>query len=194
LSDKPQEYDGHCHSLTRAGKPCGRTPAAGAVVCPSHGGNLPKVKNAARIRVARDEATKEALRRLKADKNKSHDTITEMDRLAAEAIVWKDVCRERVDKLVELGEDVRYKGQTGEQLRAEVALYERALATCNTILSNNIKLNIHEKKVELEKAKAMIVAQAIRTILNRLELTPEQARLAPMVIKEEMLAISAEVS
>jgi hypothetical protein len=40
----------------------------------------------------------------------------------------------------------------------------------------------------------MIVASAIRAILGGLELTPDQARLAPMVIKEEMLAISDEVS
>jgi hypothetical protein len=39
-----------------------------------------------------------------------------------------------------------------------------------------------------------MIASAIRAILGRLELTPDQARLAPMVIKEEMLAISAEVS
>lgn len=164
------------------------------MVCDSHGGVLPKVRNAAALRVAREEATKEALARLKADKDKSYDAVTEMDRLAAEVVVWKDVCRRRLDYLEEMGADIRYEGKTGEQLRAEVTLYTQALNQCLAVLSTNVKLGIHEKRVEIEKAKAIIVATVIRTILTRLELTPAQAALAPQVIKEEMLAISAEVS
>lgn len=194
MSDKAQEYDGKCHATSRrTGEQCRITPAPGAVVCRFHGGNLAKVKNAAKLRVARDEATKEALARLKADKGKSHDTITEMDRLAAEVIVFKDVCRERLDELLALDE-IRYKGQTGEQLRAEVALYERALDRCNTVLATNIKLNIHEKKAELEKQKAILVAAAFRETLAEAGLTEDASRLLMKLFSQKMLAISAEVA
>jgi uncharacterized Zn finger protein (UPF0148 family) len=192
LSDKPQEYDGRCHAKTRAGDACRRTPKRGFVVCPTHGGQLPKVKNAAALRVASMDATREALERLKSDKSKSHDTITEMDRLAAEAIVFKDVCRDRLNVLLAT-EDMRYEGKTGEQLRSEVVLYERALDRCNTILSTSVRLNIHEKRVELEKQKAILVAAAFRETLSEMEFTRDVAATAMQVFSQKMRAISAEM-
>lgn len=172
---------------------CGRALKNGAVVCKNHGGNLPKAQSAAQLRVANAQATKEALDRLKADKDRSHDTVTEMDRLAAEAIVFKDVCRDRLDTLL-TNDEIRYKGNAGEQLRAEVALYERALDRCNTILSTNVRLNIHEKKIELEKAKAVLVASAFRETLNEAGLTKEASQHLMRIFSQKMLAISAEVS
>lgn len=73
-------------------------------------------------------------------------------------------------------------------------LYERALDRCNTVLSTNVKLNIHEKKAEIERQKAILVAAAIRAVRDRLDPNEEQRRLAPLVVKQEMLALSAEVS
>lgn len=191
MSDKPQEYDGLCHAKTRSGNPCKKRPRKGFVVCDSHGGVLPKVKMAAAARLAQDEAYKEALKRLKADKHRSPDALSEMDRLLAEVLVYKDIFKERVDLLIAEG-DLRYKGTTGEQLRAEVSLWERHVDRAWKILESGYKLGIHEKRVELDRQKAVIVAGAIRAILNRLELTDEQQRLAPVIIQEEMLAISAE--
>lgn len=158
-------------------------------MCFKHGGNLPRVKEAGRFRLRRDKAQQEALERLRAEKAGRVETINEMDRLAAEAIAFKDVVREHLEEL----EEIRYKGNTGEQLRAEVALYERALDRCNTILATNLKLGIAEKRAELDKQKAILVAAAIRAVLARLELSDAQQRMAPTIIKEELLAISAEV-
>jgi hypothetical protein len=184
---------GQCSATARTtGNPCKMKPEAGAVVCWLHGGRLPKVKQAAKFRLARDKAQQEALQRLKADGASRQDVVTEMDRLAAEVIVFKDVCRERLEQLLELGE-LRYEGKTGEQLRAEVALYERALDRCNTVLSTNVKLNIAERKQKLDEAQAMLMVGVVKTILNRLDLTPEQKRIAIKVVPEEMRAISAAV-
>jgi len=165
----------------------------GSMVCNFHGGHLPNVRAVAQYRLARDKAQQEVLKRLKAEKASRVDTVTEMDKIAAEAIVWKDVCKERLDYVME-HEDIRYEGKTGEQLRSEVRLYTEALDRCNNVLATNIKLNIAEKRVELDKAKAILVAGVIRAILARLELSSDQQRMVPGIIQEEMLALSAEVS
>lgn len=186
---KDPSPDGYCTAKRHDGQPCRARAIKGGRVCFKHGGNLPRVKEAGRFRLRRDKAQQEALERLRAEKAGRVETINEMDRLAAEAIAFKDVVREHLEEL----EEIRYKGNTGEQLRAEVALYERALDRCNTILATNLKLGIAEKRAELDKQKAILVAAAIRAVLARLELSDAQQRMAPTIIKEELLAISAEV-
>jgi hypothetical protein len=184
---------GKCSGTAKtSGKPCARKPKPGALVCHWHGGELPNVKRAVAFRNSRDKAQQEALQRLKSDGASRQDVVTEMDRLAAEVIVFKDVCRERLEELLTMGE-LRYEGKTGEQLRAEVALYERALDRCNTVLSTNVKLNIAERKQKLDDAQAMLMVGVVKSILNRLDLTAEQKRMVIKVVPEEMRAISAAV-
>ncbi len=65
MSDKPQEYDGKCHARSRrTGEPCKKKPRKWFVVCDFHGGNLPKVREAARRRQAEYEAWVETRARL----------------------------------------------------------------------------------------------------------------------------------
>jgi hypothetical protein len=190
-----EEATGHCSATARStGKPCKRPPGPGAVVCKVHGGALPRVRQAAQFRLARDEAQQELIKRMKtAQREDRADAVTELDRLAAEVIVFKDIVRERLDTIMALPEGIRYEGKTGEQLRAEVALYERALDRCNTVLATNVKLGIAERKVELNKAQAQILAGVIRAILGQLELNHDQQRMAARVVPIELMAISAAV-
>jgi hypothetical protein len=171
------------------GAPCKRRPEPGGTVCKLHGGALPNVKQAAAFRIARDQAQQEALRRLRAEKATKQDTVTEMDRLAAEVIAFKDVCRERIEFLSE----IRYEGKTGEQIRAEITLYERALDRCNTVLATNLKLGIAERKQKLDEAQALLVVGLMRAVLGRLNLSKEQQQLAARVVPEEMRAISGVI-
>jgi hypothetical protein len=171
------------------GLPCKAPCIKGGTACRRHGGNLPRVKAAAEFRLARDKAQQEALKRLKARGSSKVEIVDEMDRLAAEAIVFKDIARERLDELWAMGE-IRYAGKTGEQLRAEVALYERCLTQCNAILSTNIKLGIAERKQKIDEAQALIVVGLIKSVLNRLDLSKDQKRLAAQVVPEELRAIS----
>lgn len=175
------------------GLPCKARPIKGGTVCRMHGGSLPRTKAAAQLRLARDAAQQELIVRMKtAGRSERQDAVTELDRLAAEVIVFKDIVRERLDEL--LAGELRYEGKTGEQLRAEVALYERALDRCNTVLATNVKLGIAERKAALRKAEVEMLALTIRVILNRLGLTREQKILAGQVVPEELRAISAAVS
>lgn len=197
MSDKAIEHatDQCTHIVRSTGQRCKRKPIAGGTVCasPGHGGTLRNVRAAAQFRLSRDAAQQEALKRLKARGASKNDTITEMDRLAAEVIVFKDICRERLTTLLALPDGIRYQGQTGEQLRAEVALYERALDRCNTVLATNVKLGIASRRAEIDAATATLMVTAIRAILNRLDLTSEQKRVAVQVVPEELRAISAAV-
>ncbi|HKF31959.1 MAG TPA: hypothetical protein VKB37_06255 [Jatrophihabitantaceae bacterium] len=59
-----------------------------------------------------------------------------------EALRWLDVCRAMLGELTE----VRYKSRSaGEQLRAEVALWERALGRCARICADLVRLGIEER-------------------------------------------------
>jgi hypothetical protein len=145
------------------------------------------------VRLARDEVQQELVKRMKADREGRRDAVTELDRLAAEVITFKDICRERLDELLALPEGIRYKGQTGEQLRAEVALYERALDRCNTVLGTNVKLGIAQRREEMTKAQGQVLVGIIRAILNQLELTRDQQRTAARVVPLELKAITAAV-
>lgn len=186
--DAAQRCPGHNKAT---GEPCKAYPIKGGTACKRHGGSLPGVKRAAEFRIQRDKAQQEVLKRLKAERASRVDTIGEMDRIAAEAIVWKDVVAEQLFRLTP--DQWRYEGKTGEQLHAIVALYERCLSSAANILATNLKLGIVEKKAEIDKNRAILVASVIRAIISRLELTPEQRRAVPRIVQEEMMALSSEI-
>lgn len=179
-----------CPATNREGQPCKSRLGPGQIVCYHHGGNLPRVKAAATLRISRDKAQQELITRMKTAKTGRLDLIAEMELLAIEVIVFRDICRERMQKLNE----IRYEGTTGEQLRAEITLYERALDRCNTVLATNVKLGIAERRQQLEEAQALVLVGVIKSILGRLRLSPEQKAIAGEVVPEELRAISAAVS
>jgi hypothetical protein len=115
-----------------------------------------------------------------------------MERLAAEVIVFKDICREAVDELLSRDE-MRYEGKAGEQLRAEVAVYERALDRCEKVLATCFKLGMAKQRAELQEAEAQLVALVIRNVLGRLDLNEQQQRMAITAVPEELRAVSALV-
>jgi hypothetical protein len=200
LSTKAIEHaTDRCTAKTSASgytQQCKQRPIKGGTVCKYHGGVLPQVRRAAAVRLATTSAQRMALKRFK-DRNgiaSTQDAITELERLASEATVFKDVCREAVEELLTAGEGFGYESKAGEQIRAAVVVYERALDRCNTILANCVKLNIAERRQKLNEAEAAILAMAIKNILSRLELSPEQRVIAGSVVPEELRAISAAVS
>lgn len=109
-----------------------------------------------------------------------------MERIAAETIAFKDICRARLEAI---GDEWRYDHQHGEQLRAEVALYERALDRCEKILANYVRLGIADRKVKLDEAQAVLLVGVIKNILARLDLSRDQKTLAGQVVPEELRAI-----
>lgn len=179
--------------MNHKGVPCRAWAIKGGTVCRQHGGNLVRVQNAANFRIAKTKAERQALSRLREKTGKNGtDAIAEIERLAAEVIVFKDICRERLE-LLWAQDEIRYSTSAGEQLRAEVALYERALDRCEKILATHVRLGIAKRREAINEAEQLLLVSAIRNILNRLGLSQEQQRIAVQVVPEELRAISGEI-
>lgn len=123
--------------------------------CRKHLGNAPTVAKAAE----RERLNHEAAAALAAlDVPPVHDPLTELQRLAGQVIAWKNAMAEKVNELA----DLRYEGDLhGEQLRAEVALWERAMDRCERVLVAMAKLNLDERLVRISEEQARIVTGVI---------------------------------
>jgi hypothetical protein len=118
------------------------------------------------------------------------DPLGELLDLASEATKYREIFRQEVDKLLD-ADEVRYEHRAGEQLRAEMALWERSAERCLKMYSEIVRLGIAERQVRIREAEIVLMAQAIRNIMNRMELTQAQKRLAVQVVPEELRAIEA---
>jgi hypothetical protein len=90
---------------------------------------------------------------------------------AGKVMAWMAV----LDKLCHDIDSPRYAGLTGEQIRGEVQLYERAMDRCNTVLSTYAKLNIDERLARITEAQQLMVLQAIEAALAAAEVTGARA-------------------
>lgn len=66
-------------------------------------------------------------------------------------------------------------GESGEQIRGEVVLFERAMDRCNTVLSTYAKLNIDERLTRITEAQQQMVLQAIEAALASADVTGARA-------------------
>jgi hypothetical protein len=92
------------------------------------------------------------------------DPLTELAKVAAQAVAWKNAMGEKVNELTSL----RYEAAagTGEQLRAEIALWERALDRCVATLAAMAKLNIEDRLAGVRKQTADMLERALDAALE----------------------------
>jgi hypothetical protein len=112
--------------------------------------------------------------------------LEELAMLASELILYKDFCAAEVTRL---HGEYRYEGRSGEQLRAEVALYERSLDRTSKLLVEWAKLGIDDRLARIEEKKASIILDMIRRILLAADLTEEQRISAENAAVKEMRAL-----
>ncbi|HEY2088337.1 MAG TPA: hypothetical protein VGH54_20255, partial [Mycobacterium sp.] len=110
------------------------------------------------------EITQQAARELaRLDVAPVTDPLTELARLAGQAVAWKDAMAEKVNEL----SSMRYENQNGgEQLRAEIALWERALDRCVATLTAMAKLNIEERLAGIRQQTADMLERALDAALK----------------------------
>lgn len=133
----------------------------GTSVCLAHGGGAPQVAEAARRRTVEREAAAELIR---LDVEPLDDPLSQLALLAGQAKAWMDVMGERVGTLTSL----RYEGRAaGEQLRAEVALFERAMDRCEKFCVSMARLNIDERLTAIGEAQAGLIISFVRAALAR---------------------------
>ncbi|MEV5944231.1 hypothetical protein [Streptomyces sp. NPDC051994] len=108
--------------------------------------------------------------------------------LAGEMTVFKDALAGLVRKLDV--DEIRYKGGAGEQIRAEVILYERALERTGQLLVNVARLNIDDRLAAIEEKQADAVIAAIEAALASVGVRGADAIAAKKVAARHLRAVS----
>lgn len=178
--------DGHARQCTamssQTGKRCRAFAIRGGSVCFKHGGGSPQVKAKAVQRLEVERVTAEVGRVVgrRPQVRTLEDVLDALVDLAGEAVEWKETLGEKVDALTSL----RYvaPGAGTEQLRAEVALYERAMDRAAKFVDLVGKFDFESIRVRLSAGQGALLANVIREILDDLDLSPEQRALVPVVV------------
>jgi hypothetical protein len=175
-----------CGQPTRDGDPCKLPPIKGALVCQIHGGQLPPVKKAAAVALTEERVRREiSTMRDVPQMTGVHDIYTELLEVASACRQWRKLLQDRVSYLNNLG----YSSlESGEQVRADVLLFERALERSAKVGESLARLNLDERKAALDERMAAQLGLCIQMILSDLNLTEEQraiaARVAPQRVRE----------
>lgn len=176
----------HCTSPKRNGEPCRRPPVKGALVCFQHGGQLPPVRKAAAVALTEEKIRREisSMRDI-APMTGVGDIYNELLEVASACRQWRLLLQDRVSYLQNLGYSTL---ESGEQVRADVMLFERALERSAKVGESLARLNLDERKAALDERTAAQVGLCIQLILSDLNLTEEQqavaARVAPKRVRE----------
>lgn len=151
-----------CSGHNKQGAPCMRWPKRGAKVCPRHGGHAPQVLAKAAERVA-----EERVRKLAAQYSPAaapvKDPLLALLSLAGEISTFKDFIGGRVAEMK--AEEWRYKGEHAEQLRAEIALYERALDRTARVLVDINRLNLEARLAAVFEQVGPMLVQLVEGLL-----------------------------
>lgn len=111
------------------------------------------------------------------------DPLTELQLLAGEMRAWKEAVGEKVNALVSL----RYEGGgTGEQLRAEVGVYERAADRYERILVDMARLGLDERLVRVQEGQAALMTSIFLGALGDLGLAEEIQQAGRRAIAERV--------
>lgn len=176
-ASQPEPIKPRCtgHS-SRTGAPCKLSPVHGATVCHKHGGSAPQVKRAAARRLVEAEIRDlfgKALPQVEAVDN----PLAAYAEFAGRVMAWMQL----MDSLLGDLRTVGYAGKAGEQIRAEVLLYERAMDRANVVLSSYARLNIDTRLAAITEQQAAIVLRAIEAVIDHLGVTGSDAAEARRV-------------
>lgn len=139
--------------------------------CKLHGGRTPSGRAAAAKQQVQQQAAAELARLNVAP---VEDPLSELAALAGQVVAWKDQMAGKVNALTSL----RYEGGIGtEQLRSEVALFERAMDRCMAALTAMARLNIDERLARITEAQQELVLAALAHGLSEvLHLSADEQR------------------
>lgn len=110
-----------------------------------HGGKTPAARSAASRRLAEDKVRR-SLDEIEV--REVENPLLELQRLTGEVVAWKDALATHVASLVDAYRFTDEKGS--EQLRAEVALYERALDRAGKFLEMWARLGLDAMLAEMQ--------------------------------------------
>lgn len=171
----------------KAGHRCKVRAMRGLKVCGIHGGRASHAKAAGLRRVAEEKLERQMTNTLaRMDVAAVDNPLASLSQLAGQVVAWQQALADKVNGLT----DIRYQDAKGtEQLRAEVALYERAMDRCNTVLGTISRLNIDERMAVISEKQAERVIAAIDAVLDFLGVTGDQAVEAKRVAARKLRAV-----
>jgi hypothetical protein len=151
--------------------------------CKLHGGSTPKqIVGAERVRAERE--VRAVLAEL--DVQDVADPISGLLRLAGQVLAWQEATAALVNEL----DSVRVKTANGvEQLRAEVALYERAMDRAASVLAAIARLNLEERLARVTERQADAVIAAIDAALAVVGVSGERAVEAKQAAARHLRAV-----
>ncbi|MEV5472749.1 hypothetical protein ACIRH0_04105 [Streptomyces sp. NPDC093675] len=171
----------------KKGERCKAWALKGQTVCRVHGGAAPQNLAAGERRVA-EERLEEETRRALAILNVPpvENPLTALSELAGQVIAWKNALADRVNEL----HRIRYTDdKNAEQLRSEVALYERAMDRCVNVLGTIGRLRIDERLAAISEQQATTVIGAIEAALAHAGVTGPAASAAKAVAARHLRAV-----
>jgi hypothetical protein len=154
-----------------------------------HGGSIRHVKAAAARRLE-----EERVRRLAEDRvrraldeqgvREVRDPIAEFMRLIDETIAFKDLLASHV---AALEDQLRYTDAAGgEQLRAEVTLYERALDRAGKFLADWARLGMQERMVRISEAQAAALGAALDQAMTDAQVPDDMRRRVRQALADRL--------
>lgn len=171
----------------RRTRPCKLWAMKGLTVCYRHGGSNPTTRAAGERRVAEEKVLKKA-RQLASlfDVTPVDNPLEALAQHVGEEIRLKDMLALIVADL----EELRYKGAVGEQIRAEITLYERALDRVGTRLTAYARLNIDERLAAIQEKQAEAIIHAIDAALTHAGVTGPAAAEAKQVAARHLRSVA----
>lgn len=185
--DSPRTWHGQGQRCTAkaksTGERCARPANRGQKVCRVHGGNAPGALAKARERIAEQQAVDRIHAALaKLDIEPVDDPLTALKNLAGEVLSWKNALGNIVNNL----SDIRTVSDFGDDARAEVRLFERAMDRCINVLGVIAKLGIDDRLVAIEEAKVRMIVEAVEQALADLPLGLEERHNAMRTVAAKL--------
>ena len=127
--------------------------------CRNHGGSAPSSVKAAELVRAESQARKHFGKLVEI--RPIDNPLVVYREFAGGVAAWLVTCEDMVAELSSPG----YSGKTGEQIRAEVQIFERAMDRMNTVLSTYARLNIDERLAGVTIEQKKMIIRAIEAAL-----------------------------
>lgn len=194
-----------CAAHNNRALPCGRWKMHGQDVCGTHGGRATDAKRKAAGRVAQAEAAarlERAVVTLGLPINVSPtDALLNEVQMTAGHVAWLRSKVQELDPDALVWGTTEHKSKTGGEdwgeTRVEKAapsvwyeLYSRERDRLIKVCAEAIRAGIEERRVQLAEQQGALVAEAIRRILDDLQLTPEQTARVGDIVPRHLRAIA----
>ncbi|WP_307874155.1 HGGxSTG domain-containing protein [Frankia sp. AgB1.8] len=164
----------------RAGQRCTNPPMAGQKTCRMHGGSSRQAKTKAAERAAENE-----IRRILDgfEPTPVENPLAALKILAGRVLAWSQVAEDQLSKVpsIETWSDAQ-----GEQVRAAVVVFERALDGARRVLVDMARLKLDERIAAINERTAAAFLEVFRAVIAHpdLALTGDQRQAMPGVVRD----------